>query len=109
MVGKAQRRRTQSINAMIFDPTGDQELQLNAILNSGLTFWDNFDSAILEVELRDGRNTIFHGLGRVPSGFLVLYTEDNISITGDTIANWTGELIYIESSGVSSRVRLLIL
>lgn len=57
---------------MQFIPVGDVTRQLDRMLNRGLTLGDNLDGAIIEIELTGEEQTVIHGLGRVPIGFLLL-------------------------------------
>lgn len=94
---------------MRYEAGGSLEFQLNNILNNGLVVEDNFDWAILEVELALGENTIQHGMGRVPSGYIVIYTDSAVTITGSSIESWTTEQLLLTSSAASPRVRLFVL
>ena len=94
---------------MRYEAGGSLEFQLNNILNNGLVVEDNFDWAILEVELVLGENTIQHGMGRVPNGYIVIYTESAVTITGSSIGSWTTEQLLLTSSAESPRVRLFVL
>lgn len=94
---------------MRYEAEGSLEFQLNNILNNGLVVEDNFDWAILEVELASGENTIQHGMGRVPYGYLVIYTESAVTITGSSIGSWTTEQLLLTSNAASPRVRLFVL
>ena len=94
---------------MRYEAGGSLEFQLNNILNNGLVVEDNFDSAILEVELVLGENTIQHGMGRVPNGYIVIYTDSAVTITGSSIKSWTTEQLLLTSSAASPRVRLFVL
>ena len=64
----------------IFRPEGDVEQQLVDLLNSGLTFEDNFDVAIIEFTADGADQSIEHGLGRIPFGFFpVRFFQDTFS------------------------------
>ena len=94
---------------MRYDPEGDQELQLDKLLNKGLTFQDNLDGALLEVVIVSGENTIQHGLGYIPSGYIIIYSEAAVTITGSSITSWTTEQLLLTSSAASPKVRLFVL
>ena len=94
---------------MRYDPEGDQEFQLNNLLNKGLTFQDNLDGALLEVVIISGENTIQHGLGYVPSGYIIIYSEDAVTFSGSSLSSWTTEQLLLTSSAASPRVRLFVL
>ena len=57
---------------MRFESEGDINFQLDQLLNQGLEFNDNLKGALLEVDLVAGENTIRHGLGFVPIGYIIL-------------------------------------
>jgi hypothetical protein len=73
---------------------------MNAMLNGGLNFGDNFDGDSVSVTTNATPNTedaVAHGLGRIPSGFEVI-TKDK---AGDIYASgtaWTATSIYIKST-----------
>ena len=58
---------------MRFEPGGDLTFQLEKILNEGIEFNDNLRGGLLEADLVVGENTVQHGLGFVPIGYIVLY------------------------------------
>ena len=94
---------------MNYEIDGDLEFQLDKILNRGLVVEDNFNWAILEVVLVSGENTIQHGLGRVPNGYIVIYTDSAVTITGSSLSSWTIEQLFLTSSAASPKVRLFVL
>ena len=94
---------------MRYAQDGDSEFQLDRILNNGITVEDNLDWGILEVVLVIGENTIQHGLGRVPNGYIVIYTDAAVTITGSSISSWTTEQLLLTSSAASPKVRLFVL
>ena len=94
---------------MRYDSEGDQEFQLDKILNKGIVVEDNLDWAILEIALTSGENTIQHGLGRVPYGYIVIYKEDNTDINGSSLSSWTTEQLFLTSSAANPKVRLFVL
>lgn len=65
------------------------------LLNNGLILWENFDVALLELDISQGENTIYHSLGRAPVGYLVL---SNLSggvaedLSGPTIDELMGDI-----------------
>ena len=94
---------------MRYDPEGDQEFQLDKLLNKGLTFQDNLDGALLEVVIVSGENTIQHGLGYIPSGYIIIYSENEATFSGSSLSSWTTEQLFLTSSAASPRVRLFVL
>ncbi|MEE8113335.1 MAG: hypothetical protein V3T23_03165 [Nitrososphaerales archaeon] len=91
-----------------YNPDGDTEFQLAALLNQGLTVQDNFNWGILEVILASGVNTLQHGLGFIPSGYIMIYSEDPITLSAPSLTSWTKEQILLTSSAASPKVRLFV-
>jgi len=94
---------------MKYESEGDQEFQLDKILNQGLEFPDNNRGASLEVSLVAGENTILHSLGFVPIGYQVIYSENEAIIYGSRVAEWTKEEIFLVSNVTSPTVRLFVM
>ncbi len=92
-----------------FNPSGDISSQLDLLLNEGLELNDNFRGALLEVTLDAGENTIQHGLGFIPQGFLVIFKEKEGDIFGSRVSEWTEEQLFLQSSVESQAVRLCVL
>ena len=108
---------------MRFEPEGDLGFQLDRILNEGLEFNDNFRGGMIETDLVVGENTIQHGLGFVPIGYLTIYpgtVETPVMIddlggvfsgtfVGVRISEWTTEILFLNASVASQGVRLFVL
>jgi hypothetical protein len=93
-----------------FEQEGDIPFQLNLLLNEGLELQDNFRGALLEIEnVLAAENTVQHGLGFIPTGYIILYSEDPAIFSGARIEDWTIETIFLNSSATSQRVRLFVL
>ncbi len=123
-----------------FHPDGDLTFQLAQLLNEGLELGDNFRGATLEVDLAVGDNEILHGLGFVPTGYIVLFPGTTVSaggaaigaidvvkrtsddfllflagsfgvqaFTGTRLDEWTTEILFLNASVVSLKVRLFVL
>ena len=67
---------------MRFDPTGDVAFQLESLLNEGLELNDNFRGGLLETDLVIGDNTVQHGLGFIPIGYIVLFPGNAVDESG---------------------------
>lgn len=75
-----------------------QNEQLARLLNGGLTFQDNVQGTLLEVDLvADEVNTVHHGLGYVPVGFIVIVKDAAGEIYGANTNQWTKEILLIAS------------
>jgi hypothetical protein len=94
---------------MRYVPEGDLEYQLQMMLNKGLTFVDNMDTVMLDVELDEGVNTVQHGLGRVPVGYIVVLKQNPGDIFGTETNSWTSESLLLLSNVTSQRARLIVL
>jgi hypothetical protein len=94
---------------MRYEPDGDQEYQLSMLLNKGLSFVDNIDAVQLDVDLVEGVNTILHGLGRVPVGYIVVLRQNPGDIYGTETKEWTSETLILLSNVESQRARLIVL
>lgn len=88
---------------------GDQDFQLDKLLNNGLTFFDNFRGTFIEETLDLGENTIQHSLGFRPHGYFVIYKELSGEIYGSRIAEWTQEVLFLVSSVGNQTVRLFVM
>lgn len=73
--------------------------QIKKAINNGLTFSDNFDGKISEVSFTtaDTNTSVSHGLGRVPSGYLVLNRSANMVVYDGSSAA-TSSTFYLRSS-----------
>jgi len=92
-----------------FYPEQETDFQLGQMLNNKLTLQDNMEGALMELSLDAGENTIGHGLGFVPTGYLVLYQQAEGNIYGARVADWTNENLFLVSSVANPRVRLFVL
>ena len=94
---------------MRFEPEGDLGFQLDRLLNEGLEFNDNFRGGMLETDLVVGENTVRHGLGFIPVGYLVIYPGTDGTFVGVRISEWTNETLFLNASVASQGVRLFVL
>jgi len=77
--------------------------EVKTILNNGLTFTDNFAGKITTVTF-SAANTdvaVAHGLGRVPTGYLIISSGASMSVYTGSSA-WTSNLIYLRSSATGT-------
>lgn len=89
-----------------------QELMTNlkTILNGGILFSDNFDMDMTEFTadaVADAENTIAHGLGKIPSGYIVYY-QDAAGSLYDSGTSWTSTNIYLKSSVADVTYKILV-
>jgi len=94
---------------MRFQPDGDMDYQLSQLLNGGLTLYDNMRGVMLNVDLREGKNEIRHGLGHTPMGYFVLVKQNEGDIYGTETDTWTNEILFLVSSAPSQKVRLFVM
>lgn len=94
---------------MKYVPNQDTEFQLDRLLNEGLELNDNFRGALLEIDLSEGENTVRHGLGFKPYGFILLVKDGPGEVYGTRLSEWTNELLYCGCDATSLKVRLFVL
>lgn len=85
------------------------EFQLDQLLNEGLELGDNVRGGILEIDLVVGENEVQHGLGFVPQGYIVLYSEESDLPYGSRVDEWNSERLFLRSNVTNQRVRLFVL
>jgi hypothetical protein len=73
------------------------------ILNSGITFNDNFDSSTQTVVFSDTNTEkiIDHGLGRVPVGYFKIGSSVALTIY-DSGTTWTKKKIFLKSDTIGT-------
>lgn len=91
------------------DPIKMIDRQLEEALNGGLTLADNLRGASLEVTTTTGVQKVNHGLGFVPSGFIVIFRSGEVSTWGVKEADWTTEELFLQSSVPNLKVRLFVM
>lgn len=81
---------------------------ISAILTNGITFADNFSSKFLTITFSNANtdSATIHGLGRVPTGYLVIGASAATSVYDGSSAN-TSSLLYLRAS-VAATVRVLV-
>lgn len=82
--------------------------QLSQIVNNGISFADNFDSAILTVTFSaaNTEQAISHGLGRVPAGYICIGSAAATTLYDGSSAN-TSSLLYLRAT-VATSARILV-
>lgn len=82
--------------------------QVVQLLNNGLTFGDNFDGKILNITFSAANSDTAqgHGLGRVPSGYLVLSRSASMVVYNGSAA-WSSSNIVLRASAAGS-ISLLV-
>ena len=77
--------------------------QIKMLINNGLQFADNFDSKILTLTFSAASTdtSLTHGLGRVPTGYVILKRSASMTVY-DGSAAWTSNLIYLRASAAGS-------
>jgi len=81
---------------------------LEAIVNNGVTLYDNFDAKFLTVTfvVADTDVATLHGLGRVPNGYIILGTSAAMSVYDGVSANTTS-ILYLRSNA-AGRCRIMV-
>lgn len=101
-----------------FDKSIEEEFmrlgrQLEDILDKGIKFADNFNGQIkshTSNAVANTEDTISHTLGRVPSGYLVLYQDKAGTLYQgpSTGTAWTASNLYLKCNVASVAFQLLI-
>lgn len=83
--------------------------KLSDLINKGLRIEDNIDIAEFEFTTAavGQENTIAHGLGRVPRGYIVTKRDQVVNVYDGTTA-WDTSYIYIKSDVEGATVSVLI-
>jgi len=80
------------------------------ILNGGILFSDNFDCKLVTYTSNgtpDTEDTLAHGLGRTPTGYLV-YGMDKAAIVYDGGTAFTATNLYLKCNVATAAVRLIV-
>ena len=88
----------------------DQQRNLEAILDRGIIFDENFDSVSVTFTSSatpDNENTIPHGLGKIPIGWLV-YSKDKAGDVYDGTTAWTTTNLFLKVDIASVTVKIII-
>ena len=88
----------------------DSYTNLDSILTKGIRFQDNVDCTLVEYNSNgsvDTEDTVAHGLGKVPTGFLV-YNLDKGSVVYDSGTAWTSTNIYLKNTVATVAVKIIV-
>lgn len=82
--------------------------ELSSILNSGITFSENFNAKLVGVTFNasNTETTIAHGLPRIPSGYIVVQASAAMSVYDSGTAN-TDVNLYLKSSAAGNATLLI--
>lgn len=72
---------------------------ISQILTNRVSFTDNIDAQVLDIEITQSNQQITHTLGRVPIGFIVLSKTSAEEIYRGSV-EWTDKHIYLSSSSI---------
>lgn len=102
-------RELRPLDKDILRVLGDLSLNLEGILNRGITFNENVATNLLEFTsngVADVENTVAHGLGKVPTGFIV-YSVDKAGVVYKGATAWTTTNIYLKVNVATVAVKVL--
>jgi hypothetical protein len=88
----------------------DQSVNLDSILNRGIKFTDNVDCRIVDYASNatpDAEDTLAHGLGKVPTGYIVI-GKDKAGTVYDGTTAWTATNIYLKCDTASVAAKLIV-
>lgn len=80
------------------------------ILNGGIIFADNVDCALVSFTSSgtpDAENTVAHGLGKVPTGYII-YEQDKAGSLYKGSTSWTKTNIYLKCNVASVAFKAII-
>jgi hypothetical protein len=83
--------------------------QLHDVLNDGIDLEDNVRGALVEETITTESTKVFHGLGYVPKGFLIVRQEGEGMVWADRVSEWTTEDLYCKSNATSLKVAFFVL
>lgn len=83
--------------------------EIAKIINGEISFNENVKGALIEAVLDGEETSIYHGLGFVPTGFIVICKNGPGDIWGVRVDKWTKENLFLGSSAENLEVRLFVL
>jgi hypothetical protein len=89
---------------------GDVLKKLESILNRGITFSDNVDCKLVSFTSSgtpDAENTVAHGIGKVPTGYIV-YSQDKAASLYKGSTAWTATNIYLKCNVATVIVKIVV-
>jgi hypothetical protein len=90
-------------------PVGHDLTEIAKILNGEVSFNENIKGALIEATLLGEDTSVYHGLGFVPTGFMVINKNGPGDVWGVRVSKWTKETLFLGSSVESLEVRLFVL
>jgi hypothetical protein len=88
----------------------EMQINLNSILNRGITFSENFDAVFVEFTSSatpDAENTVSHSLGKIPTGYIV-YSIDKAGVVYRSATTFTSTNIYLKCNVASTAIKILV-
>lgn len=104
------KKNFRKIDEDIFRFLSEQEDRLDAVLNGGLGFSENFDAVIVSFTSSgtpNAENTVAHSLGKAPTGFIVL-NKNKAAHVFDGGTTWTADNIYLKVDVATTVVKILV-
>ena len=90
-------------------PVGNDLRELAQVINGEISFNENIKGGLIEVTLYGEETTVYHGLGYVPTGFIVINKNGPGDIWGVRVDKWTKENLFLGSSAENLEVRLFVM
>ena len=90
-------------------PIGNDLREIAKIINGEISFNENVKGAYIEATLFGEETTIYHGLGYIPVGFLVVNKNAPADIWGVRVKDWTNESLFLGSNVENLEVRLFVM
>ena len=83
--------------------------EISRIINGEISFNENLKGGLIEATLFGEETTVYHGLGYVPMGFIVINKSGAGDVWGARVADWTKENLFLGSNVENLEVRLFVM
>lgn len=96
---------------MRVNPGGSFDKQVLEALSNNLSFHDNFKGGFVDITTPNPAGTeltVQHGLGYVPTGFIIVLKEGAGDVYASNVSSWDGEFLYIKSDTADLDIRIFI-
>ena len=88
---------------------GNDLREIARILNGEISINENLKGSLIAATLFGEETPIYHGLGYVPTGFLVINKNGPGDIWGARVNDWTKESLFLGSNAENLEVRLFVM
>lgn len=103
----ADKRTFRDLDDDLLRYLNEQDENLISIFENGVSFDENIDGAIVQYTTTGGESSIPHGLGRIPTGYIVCRSS-GICQVYDGPTSFTNQNIYLLATQPSVDITLFI-